>query len=112
MHFSSSSTLKVLQEQHVWAEDAGWSRGRVRVRSFWSEACSLALKLHTLPKLHGEVAHIKTQSMTGNINICIYPTVEICANCTFHTFIKFILHESKSEDVIFGMLIKDLYSLK
>lgn len=56
----SSSSLKVLQEGHVWAEDAGRSRGRVPVCPFWSEACPLALKLHSLPKLHGDLAHMRT----------------------------------------------------
>lgn len=57
--FSSSVPLIVLQERHVWAEDAGGSQGCVGVRSVWGEACSLALQLHSIQDLHREVAHMK-----------------------------------------------------
>lgn len=57
---SFSSALSVLPERCVWAEDAGptWRLGDVC--SFGGEAHNLALQLHSVQELHGEVAHIKT----------------------------------------------------
>lgn len=57
--FSPLLPLKVLRERHVRAEGAGCSRGRVNVRSLWSEARLLALQLYSVHELHREVAHMR-----------------------------------------------------
>lgn len=53
--------LTVLQERHVWSEDAGRSRRPVGVRSVRGGAHAVARKLHRVPELHGEVAHLRTR---------------------------------------------------
>lgn len=57
---SLSHPLEVLQEWCVWAEDTGRSWGRDDVHSLRSEARSVALQLHSVHELHGEVAHMNT----------------------------------------------------
>lgn len=57
--FLSSLLFEVLQERHVWFEDAGRPWGHIGVCSVWSEAHSLALQLHRVHHLHGEVADLK-----------------------------------------------------
>lgn len=58
--FFSPPPLTVLQKGYVWTEDTGRPRGLVSVCSCWSETRSLALELHSVPKLPGEMAHMRT----------------------------------------------------
>lgn len=66
----SSLLLTVLQERHIWPEDAGCSWGRVGVRSAWSEARYVALQLHSVHELHREVAHVKKKKHYNIFSFC------------------------------------------